>query len=296
MIPLSRLLDANFPTDFTGQQRIDWELELLQNQRKIVRKEIKKHKFKSSRWSKAKEQLIAESNGKCAYCEAPFTTVAYGDVEHYRPKSKYWWLAYAYFNYLPSCQLCNQRFKKAKFPIKNRKLKAPRITKRTSNRTLKRLAGKLSPDPVKEDNGMPISDFFLSFLKERPYCINPYIDDPDDFFEYEFDDVLREVFIIAKDSNSIKFVEAAEKVYGLNRKELRTLRYKILYHYRIHREVVESTTSPRLKLLNKMGMDLLKKANSPFAGMIRYFDRQDDLVAIPLEAMDLLTDRGEVIR
>ena len=43
--------------------------------------------------------------------------VAYGDVEHFRPKSKYWWLAYCYENYLYSCQMCNQRYKKAEFPI-----------------------------------------------------------------------------------------------------------------------------------------------------------------------------------
>lgn len=46
--------------------------------------------------------------------------VAYGDGEHYRPKSTYWWLAYNYDNYLASCTLCNQRFKEAKFPIRGR--------------------------------------------------------------------------------------------------------------------------------------------------------------------------------
>lgn len=65
--------------------------------------------------------------GKCAYCESQFDHVAYGDVEHYRPKRQveecaghpgYYWLAYAEENLLPSCQLCNQgKGKRNRFPI-----------------------------------------------------------------------------------------------------------------------------------------------------------------------------------
>ena len=60
--------------------------------------------FKSTYWKPAKEQLKAETHDKCAYCEAPTKVVAHGDVEHYRPKSEYWWLAYCYDNYLFSCR------------------------------------------------------------------------------------------------------------------------------------------------------------------------------------------------
>lgn len=77
-------------------------------------------------WSDLKDHLLDLLNGKCAYCEADFRHVAYGDVEHYRPKAKvaeeedhpgYYWLAYDPHNYLPSCQLCNQYAKKTHFPI-----------------------------------------------------------------------------------------------------------------------------------------------------------------------------------
>ena len=59
----------------------------------------------------------ARDGGKCAYCESPTDTVAHGDVEHYRPKSKYWWLAYCYDNYLYACQICNQVHKGDEFPV-----------------------------------------------------------------------------------------------------------------------------------------------------------------------------------
>ena len=66
-------------------------------------------RWNSSRvWKAAKPQLKIESGGKCAYCESPTDTVAHGDVEHFRPKSVYWWLAYCYDNYVYACQICNQ--------------------------------------------------------------------------------------------------------------------------------------------------------------------------------------------
>ena len=83
--------------------------------------------FKSSYWKPAKEQLKAEVHKKCAYCEAPVTVVAHGDVEHYRPKSEYWWLAYCYDNYLYSCQICNQVYKGNEFPIEGPRLQEPPI-------------------------------------------------------------------------------------------------------------------------------------------------------------------------
>src|SRR5262245_779977 len=58
-----------------------------------------------------KECLKAYFHCKCAYCESEFDTVAWGDVEHYRPKRGvtgethpgYYWLAYAERNLMPSC-------------------------------------------------------------------------------------------------------------------------------------------------------------------------------------------------
>lgn len=73
--------------------------------------------------------------GKCGYCESDFDTVAWGDVEHYRPKRSvtddkthpgYYWLAYSEGNLMPSCQLCNQgQGKRNWFPIAGKRATGP---------------------------------------------------------------------------------------------------------------------------------------------------------------------------
>ena len=45
-------------------------------------------------------------NNKCAYCEDTLLN-KYGHIEHYRPKSLYFWLAYSWSNLLPICEMCN---------------------------------------------------------------------------------------------------------------------------------------------------------------------------------------------
>lgn len=77
-----------------------------------------------------KNALRKAQHDKCAFCESLVTPVAYGDVEHYRPKAAYrqsakgpltrpgyYWLAYEWSNLLFCCQLCNQRFKRNHFPL-----------------------------------------------------------------------------------------------------------------------------------------------------------------------------------
>jgi hypothetical protein len=79
-----------------------------------------------------KAALGTAQHGKCAFCESRVTHIAYGDVEHYRPKAGhrqtdgdplrqpgYYWLAYRWSNLLFACQICNQRFKKNLFPLKD---------------------------------------------------------------------------------------------------------------------------------------------------------------------------------
>src|SRR5687768_6625776 len=62
-------------------------------------------------WKKTKARLKKESKKKCCYCETPTSANAWGDVEHFRPSSKYWWLALCIDNFVYSCQICNQGYK-----------------------------------------------------------------------------------------------------------------------------------------------------------------------------------------
>ncbi len=75
-----------------------------------------------------KQTLKDMQHGKCCFCESKITHIAYGDVEHFRPKKAvlqdgqlerpgYYWLAYTWENLLFSCELCNRREKGAWFRI-----------------------------------------------------------------------------------------------------------------------------------------------------------------------------------
>ncbi|MBH23949.1 MAG: hypothetical protein CMH57_05715 [Myxococcales bacterium] len=79
-----------------------------------------------------KQALMSAQHGKCCFCEARLNHIAYGDVEHFRPKKGwrqssgdslerpgYYWLAYEWDNLFLSCQLCNQRHKRNLFPLRD---------------------------------------------------------------------------------------------------------------------------------------------------------------------------------
>ena len=61
--------------------------------------------------------LYAMHGRACAYCQSKLQAGDRGDVEHFRPKNMYWWMAYDFDNYLLSCINCNRIIKGKKFPI-----------------------------------------------------------------------------------------------------------------------------------------------------------------------------------
>jgi len=54
-----------------------------------------------------KSVLKKETHGKCAYCESHFEHVAFGDIEHIKPKAKYPQLTFEWQNLTCACQQCN---------------------------------------------------------------------------------------------------------------------------------------------------------------------------------------------
>ena len=273
MIRLTRERSANVVhNNFTGDRKEAFERELLCHQREIRRGDRQKHAFKSHVWKTSKDQLKIETGGKCAYCEAPTALVAYGDVEHYRPKSVYWWLAYSYENYLLSCTLCNRKYKDTKFPTMNRKMPGPHIRHNTTDAFIAQKAGKIAPDPL-DDNA--VQAFMQQHQQERPLLLNPYFDDPANFFAWEANDVLREVDLIPLPTNSrtSAFVNAAVKHFGLNRQELKNARY---WFYNIFKTFKESLNGPSVRATTRedaaQRIEEMKSDKAPFAGMIRYFD------------------------
>jgi uncharacterized protein (TIGR02646 family) len=88
--------------------------------------------FSSALYASAsvKEALKKAQHNKCCFCESRVTHVAFGDVEHFRPKKGYkqrprdelgrpgyYWLAYQWTNLLFCCEVCNRRQKQNLFPL-----------------------------------------------------------------------------------------------------------------------------------------------------------------------------------
>lgn len=76
----------------------------------------------SKYWSNVRRKIRADAqalyvafNGKCAFCESKMAHTSSPHIEHYRPKSKYPDLMFAWHNWLLSCGRCNGQ-KWAHFP------------------------------------------------------------------------------------------------------------------------------------------------------------------------------------
>jgi 5-methylcytosine-specific restriction endonuclease McrA len=81
--------------------------------------------FSAYRHQQLKDALEALFHRKCAYCEALYSPTGNLEVEHYRPKSIYYWLAADWSNLLPSCNRCNNG-KRSHFPLADPKRQARR--------------------------------------------------------------------------------------------------------------------------------------------------------------------------
>lgn len=262
--------------NFTGPGRLNKLLLLVEGKRSNTLS------FNSAIWKTAKEQLKKESAGKCAYCEASTEVVAHGDVEHFRPKSVYWWLAYCYDNYLFACQICNQTFKGDNFPVHGTQMKldppfpatfAPNVTPDE----LKAIGKMLAPDPLNDADGLPMSKFAEASKKEKAALVDPYTVDPEEFFKWVADPVLKEVTIKRRNNKvaSKRAIAAVEQFYGLNRDELKRWRWRTYEMALTLKDVLQSGQLPPA-LAGRVRDELkeMMSAQGQFAGMVRYFVKE----------------------
>ncbi len=89
-----------------ARNKAKWTSELLAAIANGDTKEIRSKKNKYNQ-PDVKEQLKAETNEKCAYCESKVTVVAHGDIEHITPKSIQPELTFEWGNLTFACQKCN---------------------------------------------------------------------------------------------------------------------------------------------------------------------------------------------
>lgn len=270
MIKLKRTRNRIHP-DFTGQ-RLFTKLVSLVDAR-IKAGDAMEFKGTIGDWKKAKDSLKAESFGKCAYCESDTEKVAHGDVEHFRPKSIYWWLALCVDNYTFSCQLCNQTYKSDKFPVNGQVLKGVAIPAALpSDAALKKLIAKICPDPATVTD----EELLEKWFKEDGDLPNPYLEDPEALFGWAVSEVNEEVHLVAPPgatARAKRAVSAAIQYLGLNRETLTRSRY-VVYDELQFKLYVWQNGSVASKKMAKLQVEKMCRSDRQYAGMSRFFTRQ----------------------
>ncbi|HSS76397.1 MAG TPA: hypothetical protein VLV54_06590 [Thermoanaerobaculia bacterium] len=199
--------------------------------------------FDEAVWGELKNWLLENVfHGKCAYCETPKNRSQF-HAEHFRPKGRvtyrtggrktlkrgtckdasgqtiehpgYFWLAYHWWNLLPSCPLCNAvEGKKDQFPIA-----APTghiLLHPVAQGTQTSWRGQ--PRPSKRWQGFYYLDPRDLDSLESPLLLHPYSDEePSEHLVFAFDGSVSAREGSAKGVNSIE-------VFDLNASDLRTAR------------------------------------------------------------------------
>jgi len=172
-----------------------------EEKRKQALKEGKRHKFSTHYYEDktVRQKLEKIYRTKCAYCES-FSTGSPLQMEHYRPKSKYYWLAYEWSNLLLICHACNIK-KSTKFPIQGVRVESP------------------------QDDLPEWRSDSTSFMAEKPLLLNPELDDPANHLVFLTDGS------IAEKDNSIRGKETI-KICDLNRSPLIAARRAVVDKFR----------------------------------------------------------------
>ena len=117
-----------------------------------------------------------------------------------------------------------------------------------------------------------------SAINEKPFLVDPYVEDTEELYGWEADPVLREVRIIARRNRirATRAICAAEDDLGLNREELRRRRW---HHYEMLRtlaDVVErlpTTHATEAKTMAAAQIRAMMAPDREYAAMARYFVR-----------------------
>lgn len=190
---------------------------------------LRRDAINSTAWMKFKPLVRRAFHGKCAYCESPTTAIAFGDLDHYRPKSLYPWLAYDWQNLLFSCQICAVRYKAAQFPTEN--------------------------SAATEPADLP---------KEQPLLLNPYFDFPENHLTFRVDDQATGVVAVGLTKRG----NTSIVVLGLNREELARTRYERWQTLRMMLEIVDTVPANSKIEINTRIIEALK-SEAPLAGAMR---------------------------
>ncbi|WP_375561356.1 retron system putative HNH endonuclease [Bernardetia sp. OM2101] len=172
---------------------------------------------------------------KCAFCEQNQEIM---EVEHYRPKSIYYWLAFSWDNLLLACATCN-RSKSTHFPIENTAISKPKVD-------------------YSDIDLSKINHLCKEYDKlEKPLLLNPE-QEKDLHFRFSFD---RNGEICPTNSND-KQAKKTIDVIKLNRDSLKIARKKIIddFEKSVIGKKVKDKGELRRHVMHEMEM-LKQKAN-----------------------------------
>jgi uncharacterized protein (TIGR02646 family) len=171
---------------------------------------------------------MKDQHRKCAYCEK-FIETSYNDVDHYRPKTKYYWLGHSWDNLLYSCPICNRSNKNDKFPL--------------------------------EDENTRCNTTHDNIEQEKTLLINPYIDDPLNHIKFN------EHIIVGID-NKGKTTEKELKLNRPELRFARKQQYE-RYEIMIKtKKIAETIYNQELMDLCNQSIAEMKSMDSPFSGML----------------------------
>lgn len=180
--------------------------------------------FNDKAWKKLTLLFWEKQDKRCAICEKDKSKPdgGFGDVEHYRPKSIYWWLAYNPYNYYLSCFDCNRYFKGDYFPLSDNQ-----------------------SNTVYSDR--------KNIRNEKPLLLNPILDNPKDYFQL--------VFIIHSSTNKgIAILQSKNGINpSLNKRADKTIE---VYNLDLHSYENNYRDKARFYLLNDYYNDLFEIAKA----------------------------------
>lgn len=186
--------------------------QLLKKDKTKSKSKKKAFEFKVYKHDLVKKALEQLFHGKCAYCESRYAGIHPVDIEHWRPKGAvmenesgtlrsygYYWLAATWDNLFPSCIDCNRLRKHYDF-LERKEL----------------ILGKGNWFPLENNNKratVPGEE-----LNEEPLLLNPCIDNPDNYFEFHEEGVIKPKFL--KNGQPDIKAKSSIQFYALNRTEL----------------------------------------------------------------------------
>lgn len=132
----------------------------------------------------------------------------------------------------------------------------------------------MTPDPRdRATGGMPFDEFLRSAIKEKPFLVDPYVEDPEDLYGWEADPLLKEVRVTARTKRirATRAICAAEYDLGLNREELRRRRWHNYEVLRTLADVIERC--PAAKTAAAAQIRAMMAPDREYAAMTRYFVR-----------------------